>query len=379
MEKHFFYELLERYFDGSATPDEKKLVEAYYEQLSTEEAAFSEEKKMLIKDQILRNIYNDTHPLRPIRRRRLKRWVVAASLIGLLGLGYWLYVLTGSVRNNPAELATVDNDINPPASNSAIITFANGQQLKLADLENGMKLKEGQVSVIKKAADEIHYDNPAKADGSPIQYNVLSNPRKSGIVAITLSDGTKAWLNSESSLRYPVSFNSEFREVEVTGEVYFEVARDVKHRFIVNGKGFRTEVLGTHFNANSYRDDGMVNITLLEGSVKVYGSDPDRDGIKLKPGEQAAVDGSVAISRNVDLDEVMAWKNGLFKFNKVGIDIVMKQLERWFDLDVKYQGSIPNFQFVGELSRSLSLLKVLTILEKSGVKFKLEGKTLTVI
>lgn len=194
-----------------------------------------------------------------------------------------------------------------------------------------------------------------------------------------LADGTMVWLNSASSIKYPVIFNKEERYVEVSGEVYFEVAKNKKQPFKVNvSNRMNVEVLGTHFNINAYDNEPDINATLLEGSVKVADKN---NNVILKPGQQALLNNrpEIIVRKAVDLDQIMAWKNGLFNFEGLSFEEAMNQLERWYNIQVVYEKNVPDIRFGGKLQRSLSLNDLLDILEKTCVKFKLEeGRKLLV-
>jgi ferric-dicitrate binding protein FerR (iron transport regulator) len=219
-------------------------------------------------------------------------------------------------------------------------------------------------------------------------YNTLFNPRGSKVISLTLSDGTKVWLNAESSLRYPASFSapSAVREVEITGEAYFEVKHNSKQPFKVHlPNGSIVEDFGTAFNINAYPDEEATKTTLIEGSIKVSAPSADknlrnqREKI-LKPGEQARLTAnSQWLTTNPDLGEVMAWKNGRFQFNRTPLPVVLRQLSRWYDIDVEYHGNVPDVVFAGRMGRDLNLSQVLIVLNKMEVNFKIEGKKLIVM
>ena len=204
-----------------------------------------------------------------------------------------------------------------------------------------------------------------------------------------LPDGTKVWLNAASSLTYPVSFTGTERRVSVKGEAYFEVTENKARPFIVDiGSGSSIEVLGTHFNVNSYADEGVVQTTLLEGSIKVSRRITGRqaDAVVIKPGQQARQtvtadipDGErLQVVEKVNLEKVMAWKNGIFYFQDAGLLQVMRQLERWYDIDVQFTGKVPVLRINGKMDRGLTLQEVLEFLTKLEVHSTLEGRTLIV-
>jgi len=191
-----------------------------------------------------------------------------------------------------------------------------------------------------------------------------------------LPDGTQVWLNAASSITYPVAFTGKQRNVKISREAYFEVMQDKEKPFVVEvDGGMPVEVLGTHFNVNSYTDEGAVKTTLLEGSVRVG------QGVVLKPGQQVWADGQrLSVRSNINMDKVMAWKNGLFNFEDASLQEVMRQLERWYDITVVYEGRIPDIQFEGEISRNINLSNLLRVLARAEVKFRLEeGRRLVVL
>jgi ferric-dicitrate binding protein FerR (iron transport regulator) len=223
--------------------------------------------------------------------------------------------------------------------------------------------------------------------GGPVKgavtYNTMTTP-KGRQFQLVLPDGSKVWLNAASSLRYPTVFAGNERTVEVTGEAYFEVARNATKPFVVKvGHETEVQVLGTHFNINSYKDEANINTTLLEGSVRVLNK-----GKKalLKPGQSAQVamqanqTAGIKIVNDVDMEKVMAWKNGLFNFQDASLQEVMHQLERWYDIEVVYEKGAPEIEFVGKMERSLSLSEVLRGLQISEVHFRIEqGRRLVVM
>ena len=200
-------------------------------------------------------------------------------------------------------------------------------------------------------------------------------PRGSKVVTIRLSDGTEVWLNSESSLRYPASFRGAERKVEITGEAYFEVAHNTTP-FMVKKDAMEIKVLGTHFNINTYEDEGIMKVTLLEGSIQISISNHQN---LLKPGQQAQIKDDIKLINGVDIEEVMAWKNGKFQFGeKADLNLIMRKIARWYDVDVEYEGGTINQRFGGEMPMNSNLSQVLEILRTSGVNFTIDGKKVIV-
>jgi transmembrane sensor len=265
--------------------------------------------------------------------------------------------------------------------------LADGRMVALDSVVNGSLAVQGNVNVVKKADGEIEYrqEDALRQARDNMVYNILYNPRGSKVINLTLGDGTKVWLNAESSLKYPVVFAKNERKVEITGEAYFEVSKDPLRKFTVDANGIKTEVLGTHFNVNSYADANDVKVTLLEGSVRVT-ADNGRQAAIIKPGEQAKVlrqtrddePTHVDIDNNVDVEMVMAWKNGLFNFSDADVKEIMQQAARWYDVDVVYSGTISNEKYKGKISRTTNLSELMKILEINGVKWRLEGRKIVV-
>lgn len=312
----------------------------------------------------------------------LRRWGwAAASVILLLGMG--IYFWTADRKASSAIEASAKMDI-PPGKDGAILTLADGRQVVLDSLKNGLvAMQNGVQATIRNG--ELVYDASGAGEDA-LMYNTMSTP-KGRQFSLLLPDGTRVWLNAASSIRYPTMFTGKERRVEITGEAYFEVARIFSPRSGEGNIPFRVnvdnraevEVLGTHFNINAYKNEGNIHATLMEGSVKVMNG--NADGFILKPGQQALVPatGAVQLINNVDLDKVMAWKNGLFYFEGLSLEEAMRQLERWYDIEVVYEGAVPNIRFGGKMSRDVSLGGLLQMLSDSQLKFRIEeGRRLIV-
>jgi ferric-dicitrate binding protein FerR (iron transport regulator) len=205
-----------------------------------------------------------------------------------------------------------------------------------------------------------------------VEYHTLNVPKGSKPMEVQLADGSQVWLNAASSITFPTRFSGDDRRVSITGEAYFEVSKDAGKKFLVSTNATTTEVLGTHFNINAYGNEPSVKITLLEGSVRVNGS-------IIQPGQQAlSAKGSVTVVDDINIEQVMAWKNGMFEFNETDIQTIMRQIERWYDVEVVFDGTITQ-HFNGTIPRQVNASKVLGMLEKTGgVRFSIEGKKVLV-
>lgn len=300
-------------------------------------------------------------------------WLAAASIILVVGVGLALY----QGYQKPDELQIVksgNTDIQAPNANRATIVLADGSKVFLDNLNNGEVAQQGNVKVVKLANGEIAYQSASGEILKEIKYNTLTNPRGSKVINITLADGSRVWLNAGSSITYPIAFVEKDRKVKLEGEGYFEVSRDKSKPFYVTSGSMEVKVLGTHFNINAYEGNDGIRTTLLEGSVMINASGKSAT---LKPGEQAeyqATGQRLQTSAHVDLEQVMAWKNGYFSFQDAGLNEIMQQISRWYDVDVSYEGTIKPRQFGGVIPRSSDLKTVLKILEVSSVHFRMEGQ-----
>lgn len=298
----------------------------------------------------------------------------AAVIICLLGAGFYWYGNKAPVRTaiNQSVPAGKKQDIPAPTGTHAVITLADGRKIILDSARNGSLTG----NLTKLNDDQLSYDGHAS---SRVEYHTLTVPKGSKLVKLVLADGTKVWINAASSLRYPTAFPGNERSVAITGEAYFEVAKDASKKFIVSANEVTTEVLGTHFNVNAYDDESDMKITLLEGSVKVHKA--GESGI-LEPGQQARFNasGKLKVVNHVALAEVVAWKDGLFRFDGKNIETIMRELARTYDMEVAYTGKVPAYPFVAKIPRDVPVSEILKLLELTDlVHFKIEGKKITVM
>lgn len=305
------------------------------------------------------------------------RWWYAAAAVLIMAVSVTVFQLTSKQAITPDTAKTTDGkkDANP-GGNKAVLILADGSQIILDSAANGNLAMQGNANVTKQDGQLIYN---GKGDANQVAYNTISIP-KGGQYQLVLADGSKVWMNAASSLRYPAAFTGKERRVELTGEAYFEVAKDKGKPFKVNvaGKG-EVEVLGTHFNINAYNDEPAIKTTLLEGVVKFSDINTNRSQL-LSPGQQVQLknNGQLSLSNDIDIDEVMAWKNGLFRLNSADIPTLMRQVARWYDLDVAFEGKIPEGHISGTVPRSMSLAKVLEALQMSDIKFRIEGKKMII-
>jgi transmembrane sensor len=325
-----------------------------------------------------------------VKRLLWMRAAAAAIVVLAIGVaGYWFInrITKNEVAKNDQQVKPTAADI-MPGSNKAVLTLADGTVITLDSAANGNLAQQGNSQIIKTKNGGLVYEKTARnstgpltTDNSPLTYNMLVIPR-GGQYQLTLPDGSKVWLNAASSIRYPVAFGNE-RRVELTGEAYFEVAKDARKPFHVVTPTQDVEVLGTHFNVNAYDNEPAVKTTLLEGSVKVVKRETangKQNSVILKPGQQAALEAHspLTIDHSPDLEQIMAWKNGFILFNKADIKSIMRQVERWYNVDVEFEGDIPQRTFTGGIERSARLSELLRLLEVSKVKFRIENKKLIV-
>ena len=310
------------------------------------------------------------------KKIRWGRLTAAASVLVILAAGSYVYFSTPK-QPTLATTRSIQTDIAPPSGNKAVLTLANGTKIEIDSSSNGTIARQGNVQIIKQSNGAISYS------GSPagkVSYNTLSVPKGSKPLSLMLSDGSHVWVNVGSSLTYPTAFAGNERKVKITGEAYFEVTHNAKIPFIVQHDDVEVSVLGTHFNVNTYEDETADRITLLEGSVRVNKKLVSQ---LLKPGQQANVvneRNDIKVLNNVNVDEVMAWKEGKFRFSgNTDIGIIMRQISRWYNVDVEYEGTVSQ-RFWGSISKDVNVSQVLKILEATGgVKFKVENDKIIVI
>lgn len=364
--------LFKRYLRGSATPEEKEFTEAGYNAFENLPDILDGQSELEIKRLEARM----EHRLRRMTALPNRKWHevwwfrMAASVSLVIASCVVLYYFTSSEKE-PAKSTTAQRL--SPGKDQATLTLSDGSQIKLDEAGNGILARQGGTEVRKLKNGLIAYSGK-NASGKDV-FNAITAPA-GGKYSVVLPDGSQAWLNAESSIRFPTTFPPNERKVMISGEVYFEVVKDQKRPFRVTAPGKQDlTVLGTHFNVNAYGDENVVTTTVLEGSVEV--SVPGSEKVKLKPGEQSATSGAgpIHVRESVNTEEIVAWKNGMFQFEKADIRAVMRQLSRWYNVEVVYEGAVSDKQFSGKISRSVDASEVLEILSFTGVNFRVENVT----
>jgi len=388
--------LLHKYLFGKPAFEEKVKVEKWYEDINESGDVAGSNELLQIKEQIYQCTWDKLNPrakVIPFYKRPFFRVAAAAVVAVCITSAYFLFLNKSKPSATIAKTHTpvLINDVAAPAINKAILTLANGKTIVLDSAANGSLAQQGNAIVSKLNNGKIAY-NADNNVAAKIQYNTLTVPKGSKPVQLVLADGSEVWLDVASSITYPTAFAGNERKVEIIGEAYFQVAPltlkggSGRVPFIVSvssalgdRKGVEIQVLGTHFNVNAYDDENSLKVTLLEGAVKVerHGN----ESLNITPGQQAEINGQgkMELNKEVDIDEVMAWKNNWFNFNSLTVPDIMQQIERWYNVSVTYQGKPRDKHFSGIVSRNNNVSEVLKIMEQAGIKFKIEGKNITVM
>ncbi|MBL7726373.1 MAG: FecR domain-containing protein, partial [Dinghuibacter sp.] len=336
-----------------------------------------------IRNRLLQTI-REKDNVRQLKPRKRLVYAAAAAVLFFTILSVGVYYIfpknkTGepqagtSPTNTPADIA--------PGGNRALLTLADGTTIVLDSAANGTITQQGGIQVKKLNNGQLAYtvNGNAVTEKGATAYNTITTPR-GGQYQVTLADGTQVWLNAASSLRFPVLFNSKERKVEMTGEAYFEVAKNSTQPFRVMAPGSEVEVLGTHFNINAYPDETQVKTTLLEGRVQVAATGNNTMRRQLVPGQQSAISasGNIAVQNNADTEEAVAWKNGRFQFSSADLKTILRQIARWYDVEVEYRGNV-QLHFTGQLTRNENVSKVFEKLALTGeVQFSINGRKIIV-
>lgn len=368
--------LINKYNRGLCSDEESALVESWHLKDLAESDHLPSKEKILEVNEKTKAILSLHTGYVPEKRVIVKLWPKVALIASLLcvisTIGY--YYLSRQDTNLTAKIQY--NDI-LPGQNKAILTLQSGKKMSLTNVKSGLVAIQGEMVIQKTIGGKlIYHGSPDK--NSSTNLNKLETPR-GGQYQLELPDGTKVWLNSASSISYPVSFSAKERNVELTGEAYFEVAKDKKRPFKIRTGQQMLEVLGTHFNINAYPDNENILTTLLEGSLKVSNGLSDKI---IKPGQEAITNNQTkTISiESADIEKNIAWKNNEFIFNGDNLNSIMKSIGRWYDVEIIYQSNSDQTKYWGVVSRSKNISSVLKMLQSTGkAKFKIEGRRITVM
>jgi transmembrane sensor len=383
MTREDFIALYEKCNTGNCTPEEYKLLEDYLDEFELKDLPWT--IKMGDKEQVRQQIaerLNESITVTHLNSNRWKWWLSAAAVLLFTSISVFFFKSSNkSIDSSKIANRKKTNQI-APGGNKAYLTMANGAQIILNDVKNGdIALQAGiKVSKTKDGMLVYHINKSDKqaAGSSATEWNTITTPR-GGQYEVELQDGSKVWLNAASSLRFPIAFTGNSRNVELTGEAYFEVSKNKLKPFFVQANGTSVQVLGTHFNVSAYSDNDEVTTTLLEGSVRLQ---KGSQAALLIPGQQGVIaqNSSTIVISKADLEETMAWKNGNFVFHDENITSVMKQISRWYDVDVEYTGNIKNKEFGGTVSKFKNITEMLDIMELTGeFHYKMEGRRVIIM
>lgn len=384
-------DLFHRYYTGVSTPEEeqelmacirsgnydeafRKLLSDRWADSANDVRLFDQEKSNEIIASVLASGQQMERPARGWIRRVWVRYAAAAAVI-ILVAGLWMQRerLSGNASGTATQ-ASKDVDI-APGGNKALLTLADGVAIELDKIGSGLVARQGGTEISKSDSGTLVYANRSAVKGGPSGINEVSTPR-GGQYKVLLPDGSKVWLNASSSIRFPSFFPAASRSVHITGEAYFEVAKDKSRPFTVRFNGSAVQVLGTSFNIMAYPEEGASKTTLVEGAVSIRN---EHGQARLIPGQQAAVVPGGGIRTTFKpVEEAVAWKDGLFFFKKAGIQEVMRQLSRWYDVEIIYRGEVPLRRFTGQVSRNANLSEIIGMLRYAGVNCSLAKKAILV-
>jgi transmembrane sensor len=378
--KQLFLQILQRYRKGTASADELSFLEKYYNVFEdNQDVLLNEAEYLLIRNKIKARIDQQISLLmtdQPVRKLwpAWGKYSIVAAVLLLISTSI-LFYRNYNDRGTSALIAVNDID---PGGQRAILTLSNGKHIILDTANNGEIANEAGMSVTKTKNGQLIYTvNEGVGQRLESTKNTISTPN-GGNYQIVLPDGSYVTLNAASSLTFPTSFNGAERSVELEGEAYFEVAKKLNMPFRVRSGQQVVEVLGTHFDINAYKDEAVIKTTLLEGSVSVQSS---AASTVIKPGQQAVIavnNYKKIIIQDADLEKELAWKNGVFSFENDDLKSIMRQIARWYDAEVIYEGDFPDDKFIGGISRNSKLSAVAKILELNNINLKINGKTIRV-
>jgi transmembrane sensor len=370
MQKKDAKELFKKHREGRATEEEKRLIGDWI--------LFGKFKSADLTDEELEMELSllDKKFLQPkiIKIRTWPRIAVAVSITLILAFGSY-YLIKQNYGSQIAENNTTAKLDILPGSNKATLILSNGKKIKLENLNTGIIASEADATIQQNKNSLIYTENANQTGSQQLVYNTIETKKGEQWPSIELPDGTKAFLDAASSITFPVKFIGNERKVTITGQVYFEVVHNSKKPFMVMVKGQTIEDLGTHFNINAYEDELFVETTLIEGSVSIAKKEQK---VVLKPGQQAVTENG---NNNIKVIEantskVTAWRNGLFNFDNMPIELAMRQLARWYNVDVEYPKGVPKIVFSGQMHRNEKASQILDVLSFFKINFRIEeGKT----
>ncbi|TCD04236.1 FecR family protein [Pedobacter frigidisoli] len=374
-------QLLIKYNNQTATPDEKRVVEDWYDRVNDTQPTIEHEDYFTIKNKIFEKVKHQlASNAEPVRKNKLKLFRnvflrAAILLLALVGVSYYFITRTDS-KIFDDHLVSTKTHIKP-GGNNATLLLADGSQVILNEAVDGQIANQPGVKITKTKSGELIYSFIDDANTQEVKYNTVTTPR-GGQYHLILVDGTNVWLNANSSIKFPTVFATDNRKVEVTGEVYLEVSKNKLKPFFVSTNQSEIKVLGTHFNINAYDEEEYQRTTLLEGSIEIT-----KGNVKqvLLPKQQANISkysNVIKLKEIEDLDAIIAWKNGYFQFEKADLKSVMRQISRWYDTDVSYNGQIPNKEYSGKVPRNVEVKKLIEMLSYTGIYCKIEKNQITV-
>jgi transmembrane sensor len=370
-------ELMRLMADKANEEQVNKLYEAVWEDFEPNNPVFTKDQSDKILQNALNNVHSNLNNSKHLPVSKLwSRITIAASVLFVITTGLYFYTKKPQLVSQNGQ---IKNTITP-GSNKAMLILADGSKIVLDSAHNGEIAKQTGIKITKTKLGQLVYTIANTANkNDPVTYNTIETPR-GGQYQVNLADGTKIWLNSASSIHFPTAFNSKERKVELTGEAYFEVAKNKALPFRVVSQNQLVEVLGTHFDINSYTDEAKTKTTLLEGSVKVSGLETQSTAI-LKPGQQSILKSAGSIEvKDVDIEDAVAWKNGYFMFPNENIETIMRKISRWYDVDIEYSGNVSQKAIWGSVSKFKNVTEVLKMLELTGVvHFKIDGRRIIVM
>jgi len=385
--KNEFLALYEKYMSGQCTDAEKQLLDAYRDEMQLADEVWDDEEvsEADVHARIWKKLTESRQKatvIKPLKQTSYKWLWAAASLVAIAVLAGLLFMPTKKDNTTGTIVKNTKTTIFP-GSNKAYLTLANGNKIVLDDAKNG-QLAAGMGVKVSKAANGLvvyKFDRKPNEQGQAgiPQINTITTPR-GGQYQVVLEDGTKVQLNAASSIKFPEYFTGANREIELNGEAYFEVARDKAHPFIVKANGTQVQVFGTHFNINAYSDNDDIITTLLEGSVKMS---KGTASVMLLPGQQGTVNqnGSSIKVQKADVEANMAWINGFFIFHDQSIVNIMKQVSRWYDVDIEYQDTqVQENEFGGTISKYKDIKELLDNIKLTGsIHYKIEGRRVIIM